>query len=304
MRRPLITAAALLLLPLTASAQDETSLRKFFEGRSVTVRIEMPATSGGIEIQPGADLPLSFPDLAKHIKEHGVGIHQGESVMVTKVHIKGDHIEFQLGGGGFGTFGDALAMAAKGGTASYQGKSDHEKDLEQQVKRETNPDRRTRLRRELSDLQRERRRDNNAASAQNLVAKQSAEQDEADARARSGSRFNIKYRGGYPAGALTPDGVMAALAEYVEFPWVGGAVAAAPSPAADEPVAVAAAPTTLRKGLTVSQVEALLGSARTASTEDQGGLEVATREYSSDGNRVVTKFVGGVLVDYTIAPEG
>lgn len=302
MRIALITAGVL-LLPLSASAQDETTLRKFFEGRSVTVRIDMPATSSGIEVQPTAELPISFPDVAKSIKSYGVAIHQGESVMVTKVHVKGDRIEFQLGGGGFGTFGDVLSMSSTQGTASYAGKSNHEKDLEQQIKRETNAARRTRLQRELSDLQRERRRDNNDASAQNLAASQTAQEKEAEARARSGSRFNIRYRGGFAPGALTPEGVMSALGEYVEFPWVGGAMASASSPAAVESSGDAAAPTSLRKGLTVSQVEALLGSARTATTDKQSGMEIATREYSSDGNRVVTKFVGGVLVDYTIAPE-
>jgi hypothetical protein len=300
--RPSLIVAGVLLLPHPASAQDETALRKFFEGRSVTVKIDMPATSRGIEVCPTAELPISFPDVASSIKQNGIGIHQGESVMVTKVHIKGDRIEFQLGGGGFGTFGDVLAMSTQGGGARYQGKSDHEKDLEEQVKRETNPDRRNRLRRQLSDLQRERQRDNNSASAQNLVASESARQKEADARARSGSRFNIRYRDGLPNGAATPDGVMAALAEYVEFSKISGAAAAAPNPPAGT-AGTEATPTKLRKGLTVSQVEALLGSARTATTEDKDGLQVATRDYSSDGNRIVTKFVGGVLVNYTIAPE-
>ncbi|MFN5581990.1 hypothetical protein [Gemmatimonas sp.] len=41
------------------------------------------------------------------IKEFGTALDVGQQVMVTKVVVKGDsHIEFQLGGGGFGTLSD------------------------------------------------------------------------------------------------------------------------------------------------------------------------------------------------------
>ena len=60
----------------------------------------------------------------------------------------------------------------------------------------------------------------------------------------------------------------------------------------------------LKKGLSVTQVEAILGPAASASTEDRDGLEVNVREYVVEGQRVTTQFVGGVLIDCAIRPAG
>ncbi len=56
-------------------------------------------------------------------------------------------------------------------------------------------------------------------------------------------------------------------------------------------------------GLTLDQVENILGPAQTAVQTDQGGLKVMKRTYSHEGQRVTASFVGGVLVDYSISPE-
>mgnify|MGYP003578884434 CR=1 FL=1 len=59
MLRPLASVALLLLMPaLALHAQDEAALRRYFEGRTVQVRIDMPATSKGIDVWPHRAPPL------------------------------------------------------------------------------------------------------------------------------------------------------------------------------------------------------------------------------------------------------
>src|SRR5678810_873185 len=80
-----IAAAAAALLAAgaaSAAAQDENALKSYFEGRRITLRMDMPGSADGI------------------------AINYGDSSRVTLVKVKGSIIEFQIGGGGFGTFGD------------------------------------------------------------------------------------------------------------------------------------------------------------------------------------------------------
>ena len=91
------------------AAQDEVGLRSALEGRRVTVKLDMPATAEGVDLFPGASRPIDFPKLSGRIKKYGVAIKDGESAMITKVKVKGDLIEIQLGGGGYGTTGDVFS---------------------------------------------------------------------------------------------------------------------------------------------------------------------------------------------------
>lgn len=113
-------------------------------------------------------------------------------------------------------------------------------------------------------------------------------------RAEDGSRFNIRHDDGFPSGALTPDGVMSALGKYVDFP------GRARSSAATEDPASGASPNALKKGLTLQQVERLLGPAAEAKIETQGGLEIMTRTYSADKQKIVAKFASEGLIEYAI----
>ena len=72
------------------------------------------------------------------IKEFGTALDVGQQVMVTKVVIKGDsHIDFQLGGGGFGTlFDDAGTQRVSSGTA---GESARERALRDSIKTAPTP---------------------------------------------------------------------------------------------------------------------------------------------------------------------
>jgi len=310
MRKFIGTAVALALVARGAAAQNEGALRAAFEGKTVAVRIDMPATSQGVNVYPQDAMPVNFREVAQRLKDNGTALKMGTSVMVTKVVVKKDHIEFQLGGGGYGTFGD-WATNGSDVNAATTGETQYEKDLRHQIKNSSG-DEKKRLERELSKVRSERERENTKAKAEAQQANMAREANIRSKRLDAGSRFNIHYRQGMPPEALTPDGVMKSLAQYVDFPGAKVAAAspeAAPNAPAASPNAApapAAAPAggvaSLKKGLSLSEVETLLGPAATASEAKNGTMTVAKRTYRKDGLEVAASFVGGVLIDFAIKP--
>ncbi|MEW5915993.1 MAG: hypothetical protein AB1762_06295 [Gemmatimonadota bacterium] len=297
MIRPRLAAVALVLACLTsvAHAQNEAALRAAFEGKTVTVKIDMPGTSRGVDIFPMNATPLDYRELANRLKEYGTALKPGQSAMITKVVVKGkSHIEFQLGGGGYGTFGDAM----NDGSTVYApdlGETKAEKALRDSIKAASCcPTRRKAHERELASLRAARERENAAAEAQAAQANEAREANLRVKRLESGSRFNIRYREGLTAEALTPDGVKKALAQYVEF-GAPTTVAAGGSGAGGFAA--------LKKGLSLKDVEALLGPASSAGEAKEGAMTVMKRTYKKDGMVVTAKFVSDVLIDFTIAPQ-
>jgi hypothetical protein len=142
MQRTLAIAFAFHALAAPARAQDEAALRSYFEGRTVIVKVAMPATEAGIDVYPGAAQPVDYPELAKRMKKNGIAIQAGRSALVTKLKVKGNLIEFQLDGGGYGTSGDPTDATV---WVESVPKTQREKDLEQAVKKETDPTLKRRL---------------------------------------------------------------------------------------------------------------------------------------------------------------
>lgn len=119
------------VIPLTAlvatlttdlHAQDEANLRRALEGKRATLRMDMPATSEGVDVFPGSSRPVDYSKVANRLKNNGTAIHDGESILITKIKVKGENIEIHLGGGGYGTLGDVLGnelttQGADSGTA-------------------------------------------------------------------------------------------------------------------------------------------------------------------------------------------
>ena len=118
-------------------------------------------------------------------------------------------------------------------------------------------------------------------------------------RLHGGSRFNIRYNEGVPVG-MGPDGVMRALADYVDFSSVSDQrMASAPlvnaQPAAT-PLIVA-----LQKGMSLADVERLLGRADKTSQRNEGSLTVLTAIFERGDQIVSAEFVEGILVKYSIS---
>jgi len=286
-------AIALLLLGSTsraALAQSEEQIRAYFEGSSVRVKLEMPGTSQGVDVYPGRLQPIDFPRHASRLKRFGTAIRRGEGVLVTKVKLKDDLIEFQLGGGGYGTFGDDASTHVSVPLAS---KTVREKNLERDIPRTTDPVQLRKLKEELDALKRAREREDARNRAEAVQAQQAKEANIRQRRLEGGSRFNLRYSPVVPPEAITPEGIMQALAAYVEF---SGAAA----PLSQQPVPAAGDRGQLRKGLTVDEVDALLGRPETITRRTEGTLTVSTSLYRSGDRRISAEFVEGVLIRFTI----
>src|SRR6185436_3013414 len=88
MRALLGAGLALTAVVQQASAQSEAALRRAFEGKTVTVRIDMPATSQGIDVNPLEADPVSFREVAQRLKEHGTAARIGQQMMISKVAVR------------------------------------------------------------------------------------------------------------------------------------------------------------------------------------------------------------------------
>jgi hypothetical protein len=279
----------LLLLSLTASpvlAQSEGQLRAFFEGKSVRVKLEMPGSSEGVDVYPGAAQPVDFPRHAGRLKRFGTAIRRGEEVLVTKIKLKDDHIEFQLGGGGYGTFGDDTSPYVSVPSAS---KTERERNIERDLPTTTDPAQKRRLKEELDRLRQSRQREDTRNRAEAAQAQALREANIRQRRLEGGSRFNIQYERGVPPYALTPESVMQALAEYLDFSPVSGGGGEGPRGAGE-----------LRKGLSVEEVDAMLGRPESISQRMEGTFSVSTSSYRTRDRRITAEFVEGVLIRFTI----
>ncbi|HMB81805.1 MAG TPA: hypothetical protein VKI43_17135 [Vicinamibacterales bacterium] len=296
-------AATVLALALAApaAAQNEDALKAALEGHRVTLKMDMPGTSEGVDVHADARRTIDFGKYKDDLKRYGIAIHAGESVPVTLIKIKKDLIEFQLGGGGFGTFGDDTSTSVY---LPQVDKSDREKELEKRIKDEDDRDRRRRMERELDDLRDRRDRENRriAVERERLIAQKRDHLMEE--RMRGGSRFNVRYEDRVPTG-MRPDDLMAALAEYVDF---GGgtdtrpAFVPAPLPAPMPPAMTAPAGdiSLLRKGLLRAEAERAFGRPVSASERREGGIVITTLVFSVGEQRVSADFLEDVLVRYTI----
>ncbi len=208
-----VSLILILTLSLFASAQTEERLKTFFEGQYVEVKIDMPASKDGINVFPERGRTIDYNRYGNLLKANGASLLEGDRVLITKVKVKGKHIEFQLGGGGYGTFGDETGSVSVP-TAS---KTQREKDLEKRLKYEEDDRDRRRIREELSYLQGERERADNANRAAAAVAEQVAKARVQEKRLRAGSRFNIKFDRKLTDRDLTPQLVIDALSQYVYF---------------------------------------------------------------------------------------
>jgi hypothetical protein len=210
----LILAAIILSATELTSAQTEDHLKRYFEGRRVEIKIDMPATKDGINIYPERNQLIDYNHYGNLLKTFGISVREGDRIMITKIKVKDKHIEFQLGGGGYGTLGDETSSSIYVPAAS---KSRREKNLEKELKYENDERRRRRIKEELDYFRRDRESEDRRNKAEVAEAEELAKQRIDDKRLQGGSRFNIRFERNLTGGDLTPEAVMEALTEYVEF---------------------------------------------------------------------------------------
>ncbi len=281
-------------MALALGAQTDP-IASYFTGKEVLVKIDMPGTQQGIDLKFDQDNPMNWKEYSNRLKKFGVAIPKGATARVTGVVVKNDRIEFQLDGGGFGTFLDDSNTTVNAKTVD---KSDYEKQLERDISNTTDPDRRRQLQRDLDRerSRRERQNDNNAAAAQ--VASQIKAQQVADSRIRGGSRFNLRWSNSIPPDQKNPEAVMKLLSEYVSFP----AAAAQPDAqsAAADPTGIPAT-AQLQRGMKMSDVTNLFGPGKQMSESvSNDGLKTQVVDYSTGDRRVEVTYVEGLVVRYSI----
>jgi len=60
----------------SALAQDQPaySLKRFFEGKKIIVKVDMPATNEGVDVYPEREFALNFDDYGKRLKRFGTAV--------------------------------------------------------------------------------------------------------------------------------------------------------------------------------------------------------------------------------------
>src|SRR5271156_6329223 len=76
-------------------AQNPDNLAPYFEGKQVTVKIDMPATQKGVDIYPNRPQPLDAKSYGDRMKQFGMSLQKGDTTMDTKVKVNKDNVEFQ-----------------------------------------------------------------------------------------------------------------------------------------------------------------------------------------------------------------
>ncbi len=275
---------------VTAIGDIETPLKKAFEGKRVTLRMDMPGSADGVDVSVDAGRALNLNEYRNDIRRYGVALRAGDSTTVTLVKMKKDLIEFQLAGGGFGTFGDDTSTSSN---IKLLDKTEREKDLEKRIKNETDRDRKRSLQRELDAIQDRRERENRLLRAESERIEAMKREQIAAKRLTGGSRFNLRYAERVPAN-VRPDDVMKALAEYVDFDNASGNVTASWRPA---DVSV------LRKGMSRGEVERAFGTPVERKEKREGGLVTTTLVFDVSEQRISADFVEDVLIRYAVTSK-
>jgi hypothetical protein len=288
---PIAACAALLFsLGTPAIAQDEQALRSFFEGRRVKLTIDMPGTSEGVDVHADASRAIDFREHGQRLKQYGTAIRAGETASVTLVKVKKDLIEFQLGGGGFGTFGDDTSTSVY---IPHVEESRRERELDRLIKDEDDKRRRRRLEDERDELRQRRERENRRIDADRAIAEAHKREVVAERRLSGGSRFNLRYEDVVPAG-IRPEEVMAALERYVDFS-PGG------FPSRPREVPAVSQGTLPRKGMTRAEAERDFGPPVNATQHREGGLVITTLRFVSRDQEITADFVEEVLVRFSMS---
>jgi hypothetical protein len=309
---------ALIMISLTIgfafAAEPDSSIESYFSGKEVVLKIDMPGTQKGVDLRFNKTPPMNWKEYSSRLKEFGPAIRKGDVARITSIVVKKDTIEFQLDGGGFGTFGDDTKTTVD---AKSVDKSDYEKSLENQIANSTDDDEKRRLQRDLDRERARRERQQGANQRDAQIASQMKSQQVSDNRMRGGSRFNLRWDKSIPPDQLNPQAVMARLADYVEFnDWRSNSAAvpaqSTPAPAtavvpADSgaPADSSGSPTAnLKRGMKMDEVTNLLGAGKKIS-ESAGadGLKTEVYQYAVEDRSAEVTYVDGIVVRFSISSK-
>ena len=271
-----------------AQGPNEAEIKRHFEGKRVTLRIDMPGSADGVDIR--VDRPFDAQQYGDRLRRFGIAIRSGETATVTTIKVKKDLVEFQLDGGGYGTFGDDTSTSVDMPDVP---KSNREKDLEAAVKRETDANKKKELQRQLDDVRNARERENRRIAIDRRFAEERQRARVAERRLQGGSRFNVRFAGNVPT-TLNPNDIESALAEYVDFsssPQGGGAAVNDVGGGDGMP----------RKGMLRIDAERQFGRPVSVSERREGTFRVVTMVFARGDARITADFVEDVMIRFTVA---
>jgi len=301
----LLFTVALSLSGFAEQGTGQLTLQSYFVGRQVTLQIDMPGTQQGVDLRMDRDDPMDWKQYSNRLKQFGPALRSGDKSTITTLVVKKNLIEFQLDGGGFGTFWDDDTTTV---TPYHVDKSNYEKQLERDIRDTTDPQRRRDLQRELDRVRSRREREQRSDDRAAQIASQLKAQQVADKRTRGGSRFNLRWTGSIPQDQLTPDAVVKMLEAYVDFgdmqsqkpiltPRAQNTTPNAPPAAGAGSTAI----TQIKRGMPIGDVSNLLGLGRQLSqSTSEEGLKTQIFEYLPTDYRVEVTYVDGIVVRYSI----
>ena len=283
----------------------QSALQNYFVGKQITLKVDMPGTAKGVDLRMDRDDPMDWKQYSNRLKEFGPAIRSGARSTVTTVVVKKNLIEFQLDGGGFGTFWDDDTTTV---TPYHVDKSNYEKQLERDIRDTTDPQRKRDLQRQLDYVRRQREREQRADDRAAQISSQLKTQQVADKRLQGGSRFNLRWNSAIPQDQLTPDAVMKILSAYIDFGDLQGEKPILQATATNPPAPTAPATggssgpiTQLKRGMQIGEVSQLMGLGRQLSqSTSEEGLKTQIFEYLPSDYRVQVTYVDGVVVRYAI----
>jgi len=300
-----LVAIAVAIFQSPARGDSQSAIQNYFVGKQVKLKIDMPGTQKGVDLRMDRDDPMDWKSYSGRLKESGPAIRSGDRSTITTIVVKKNLIEFQLDGGGFGTFWDDSSTTV---TPYHVDKSNYEKQLEREIRDASDPQKKRDLQRELDRVRSRREREQRADDRAAQIASELKAQQVADRRTRGGSRFNLRWPGAIPADDLTPEAIMKLLEAYIDFgdlqaqkPILQATAVNPPSPSA--PATVPNSPMTqLKRGMQIGEVSNLLGLGRQLSQSTSAeGLKTQIFEYLPEDYRVEVTYVDGVVVRYSIS---
>ena len=141
LKNKLQVAAVLALCAVSAIAQaddGEVRIRKALEGRTMLVKMDLPAVDTGIPmVFDDANVTFDENNYKKLLKEYGPGTPKGTKARITGVNVTNRGIEIDLDGGG-SPERDWMVGSVKLVPPLPLAKSDRELSLERQLDLETN----------------------------------------------------------------------------------------------------------------------------------------------------------------------
>ena len=278
-----------LILSVALTAQNEQALKNFFEGKKIIPVIDLPASTQGINIYPEKTPQLNYGDYGNDLKEYSVGVYSNESIIITKVVVKKNHIRFELGGGGYGGFWDESDYVS----APRVAKSSREEELESLIKEESNASRKKELRDQLDFEKKKRQEEQSRIDFEAEQAREVKRLRIAEKRAKAGSRIHIRYDRKIISKDLNIDLILDQLSEFAVLE-ENGIVENAPSAEPKKEI---------RKGMSWNDANIYLGMPTQASTDNQCDLTIMTCQYEKGNEIIEAKFVEGILVRYSISSK-